>query len=56
MAEKERSKKRDDSTKFELGMGHLGMGGLFKGIKNLVDMVDLKLEKAGGEIREKKVP
>jgi HSP20 family protein len=51
MAEKKRSKKRDDSIKIELGMGDLGMGGLFKGVQNLVDLVS-EMEKAGGEIKK----
>ena len=33
MAEKARSKKHDESIKMDFGMGHLGMGGLFKAFK-----------------------
>jgi HSP20 family protein len=51
MREKTSSKKRDDSIKIELGMGNLGLGGLFKGVQNLVDLVS-ELEKAGGEIKK----
>jgi HSP20 family protein len=51
MAEKKRSKKRDDSIKIDIGVGNLGVGGLFKGIQNLVDLVS-ELEKAGGEIKK----
>ena len=50
MTEK-KSKKRDDSIKIELGMGNLGLGGLFKGVQNLVDLVS-ELERAGGEIKK----
>jgi HSP20 family protein len=51
MAEKKGSKKRDDPIRVELGMGGLGLAGLFKGVQNLVDLVS-ELEKAGGEIKK----
>jgi HSP20 family protein len=47
-------KKKDEENKglnIDFGIGTLGLGGLFKGIENLVDMA-AKLKEAGGEINK----
>jgi HSP20 family protein len=41
--------KKDDGLNIDFGTGSLGLGGLFKGIENLVDLA-AKLKEAGGEI------
>jgi len=43
--------KKDEGLNIDFGMGSLGLGGLFKGIENLVDMA-AKLKEAGGEINK----
>jgi len=42
-------KKEDDGSDIDFGIGKLSLGGLFKGIENLVDLA-AKLKEAGGEI------
>jgi HSP20 family protein len=49
--EKKGGKKSDDTIHVDLGIGDLGLGGLFKGIEKLVDLT-AELEKAGGEIKK----
>jgi HSP20 family protein len=41
--------KKDDGFDIDFGIGKLSLGGLFKGIENLVDLA-AKLKEAGGEI------
>jgi HSP20 family protein len=43
--------KKDEGLNIDFGMGSLGLGGLFKGIENLVDLA-AKLKEAGGEINK----
>jgi len=47
----EDKKKKDDSFDIDFGIGKLSLGGLFKGIENLVDLA-AKLKEAGGEINK----
>lgn len=49
--EKKSSTKGNNSFNIDLGIGDLGLGGLFKGIEKLVDLAS-ELEKAGGEIKK----
>jgi len=47
-------KKKDDGSEglnIDFGIGKLSLGGLFKGIENLIDMA-AKLKEAGGEINK----
>jgi len=44
-------KKKDDGFDIDFGIGKLSLGGLFKGIENLVDLA-AKLKEAGGEINK----
>jgi HSP20 family protein len=44
--------KADRSDGFDLGAGKLGLGGLFKGIENLIDLA-IKLKESGGQIDRK---
>ena len=46
-----KEKKKDDSFDIDFGIGKLSLGGLFKGIENLVDLA-AKLKEAGGEINK----
>ena len=43
--------KKDDGFDIDFGIGKLSLGGLFKGIENLVDLA-AKLKEAGGEINK----
>jgi HSP20 family protein len=43
--------KKDEGLNIDFGMGSLGLGGLFKGIENIVDLA-AKLKEAGGEINK----
>jgi len=43
--------KKDEGMDVDFGIGKLGLGGLFKGIENLVDLA-AKLKEAGGEINK----
>ncbi len=45
------SKKDGDAFNIDVGLGNLGLGGIFKGIEKLVDLAS-ELEKAGGEIKK----
>jgi HSP20 family protein len=47
---KDKSKKNED-VDMDFGIGRLSLGGLFKGIENLVDLA-AKLKEAGGEINK----
>jgi HSP20 family protein len=47
---KDKSKK-DDGLDIDFGIGKLGLGGIFKGIGDLVDLA-AKLKEAGGEINK----
>ncbi|MGD8779219.1 MAG: Hsp20/alpha crystallin family protein [Ignavibacteria bacterium] len=49
--EKKKNKKEDESFNIDLGIGNLNLGGIFKGIENLVDLAE-KLNKEGGEIKK----
>ena len=49
--EKNKKGKENEGLNIDFGMGTLGLGGLFKGIENLVDMA-AKLKEAGGEIHK----
>ena len=51
--DKEKSKKgkEDDGLNIDFGIGKLGLGGIFKGIGDLVDLA-AKLKDAGGEINK----
>jgi HSP20 family protein len=44
-------KKKDDGFDIDFGIGKLSLGGLFKGIENLVDLA-AKLKESGGEINK----
>jgi len=46
-----KEKKKDDGFDIDFGIGKLSLGGLFKGIENLVDLA-AKLKEAGGEINK----
>lgn len=48
---KKRDKKEGDSLDFDLGIGNLSLGGLFKGVEKLIDLA-AELKEAGGEIRK----
>jgi HSP20 family protein len=43
--------KKDEGLDIDFGIGKLSLGGLFKGIENLVDLA-AKLKEAGGEINK----
>ncbi|MFH1613731.1 MAG: archaeal heat shock protein Hsp20 [Planctomycetota bacterium] len=43
--------KKDEGLNIDFGIGSLSLGGLFKGIENLVDLA-AKLKEAGGEINK----
>ncbi len=47
---KEKRKKEDD-LEFDLGIGKLSMGGLFKGIEKLIDL-SKEIDKAGGKVEK----
>ena len=49
--EKNKKGKEDDGLNIDFGVGKLGLGGIFKGIGDLVDMA-AKLKDAGGEINK----
>ena len=49
--EKNKKGKEDDGLNIDFGMGKLGLGGIFKGIGDLVDLA-AKLKDAGGEINK----
>jgi HSP20 family protein len=49
--EKNKKGKEDEGLNIDFGIGTLGLGGLFKGIENLVDLA-AKLKDAGGEINK----
>jgi HSP20 family protein len=46
-----KEKKKDNGFDIDFGIGKLSLGGLFKGIENLVDLA-AKLKEAGGEINK----
>ena len=46
---KEKNKKKGKGIDIDFGIGKLSLGGLFKGIENLIDMA-AKLREAGGEV------
>jgi HSP20 family protein len=47
----EKTKKGKEGMDIDFGIGKLSLGGLFKGIENLVDLA-AKLKEAGGEIKK----
>ncbi len=47
--DKKRKEKEEERLNIDFGIGNLGLGGLFKGIENLIDMA-AKLKEDGGEI------
>ena len=47
----EKTKKGKEGMDIDFGIGRLSIGGLFKGIENLVDLA-AKLKEAGGEIKK----
>lgn len=47
----EKTKKGKEGMNIDFGIGKLSLGGLFKGIENLVDLA-AKLKEAGGEIKK----
>ena len=49
--EKNKKSKEDDGLNIDFGIGKLGLGGIFKGIGDLVDLA-AKLKEAGGEINK----
>jgi HSP20 family protein len=49
--QKRKGKEENEGLNIDFGIGKLSLGGLFKGIENLVDMA-AKLEEAGGEINK----
>jgi HSP20 family protein len=49
--EKNKKGKEDEGLNIDFGIGTLSLGGLFKGIENLVDLA-AKLKEAGGEINK----
>ena len=49
--EKNKKGKEDEGLNIDFGIGTLGLGGLFKGIENLVDLA-AKLKESGGEINK----
>ncbi len=48
---KKSKEKETEGLNIDFGIGNLGLGGLFKGIENLVDMA-AKLKDAGGQINK----
>lgn len=48
---KEKKNKESEGLDIDFGVGKLGMGGLFKGIENLIDLA-AKLKESGGEIHK----
>lgn len=54
MAKEQRKEKKEgegEGIDFDFGIGHLSLGGLFKRIEKLIDLVG-ELKKAGGEIKK----
>ncbi len=51
MTEKEKRKKEKEGADIDFGIGKLGLGGLFKGIEDLVDLAS-QVKEAGGEIKK----
>jgi len=49
--EKNKKGKEDDGLNIDFGIGKLGLGGIFKGIGDIVDLA-AKLKEAGGEINK----
>ncbi len=49
--DKKRKDKEEEGSNIDFGIGGLGLGGLFKGIENLIDLA-AKLKEAGGEINK----
>jgi len=48
---KERKKKEGKGLDIDLGVVKISLGGIFKGIENIIDLAD-KLKEAGGEIKK----
>src|SRR3972149_1521952 len=48
---KEKKKKEGKELDIDLGVVKIGLGGIFKGIENIIDLAD-KLKEAGGEIKK----
>src|SRR3989337_3801405 len=48
---KEKKKKEGKGLDIDLGVVKIGLGGIFKGIENIIDLAD-KLKEAGGEINK----
>ena len=48
---KEKKKKEGKGLDIDLGVVKIGLGGIFKGIENIIDLAD-KLKEAGGEIKK----
>src|SRR3989304_3333999 len=49
--DKKRKDKEEEGSNIDFGIGGLGLGGLFKGIENLIDLA-AKLKESGGEINK----
>jgi len=49
--DKKKKDKENEGLNIDFGIGKLSLGGLFKGIENLIDMA-AKLKEAGGEINK----
>ena len=48
---KKKKDKENEGSDIDFGIGNLSLGGLFKGIENLIDMA-AKLKEAGGEVKK----
>lgn len=51
MTTKDDTKKKEEATEVDFGIGKISFGGLFKGIGNLIDLVSKLEEEGKGEVR-----